>query len=128
LWRRSDRRRFDNYIPHAKGIVVDHLIHKDDHLDRTEAADLVMPRLNIALRVRRPGFADRYPTSRQEKPKKHEQDWFYRQQNSPHDTNMPLPPGHPRTWGAISREPYPESLMQATSMGMPRKGSNNASR
>lgn len=55
----------DKFLPHVKQIVGPHLLEvTPDHIDQQQAADLMVLTardLRIAVRVRRPGFADRYP-------------------------------------------------------------------
>ena len=60
-----NRRWSDQYLPQVKQIVAEHLLTEaPDPLDWNEATDLVNMDVNlrhIAVRVRRPGYADRYP-------------------------------------------------------------------
>lgn len=61
----SDRRWSDRFIPSIKYIVGPYLLVESDfEVDAHQAADLVVMRardMMIAARVRRPGYADRYP-------------------------------------------------------------------
>ena len=60
-----NRQWSDQFIPQIKSIVGSHLLQAaPDMLDMTQATDLVMldaRDMRIAARVRRPGYADRYP-------------------------------------------------------------------
>lgn len=63
---REDRAWSDRFIPTMKAIIGPMLLEvSDDFKDQKQAADLVIlstvKRLDIACRIRRPGFADRYP-------------------------------------------------------------------
>ena len=61
----SDKAWSDRFIPTIKGIVGPHLLVESTiHVDQTQACDLIVLRardMMIAARVRRPGYADRYP-------------------------------------------------------------------
>lgn len=61
----DDRRWSDQFIPDIKRLVGPHLLIETPlEIDRREAADLMIFRatnLRIAARVRRKGWADRYP-------------------------------------------------------------------
>ena len=60
-----DREWSDRYIPEIKAIVGSHLLVESPlEVDRRQATDLIVlnaRNLAIACRVRRPGYADRYP-------------------------------------------------------------------
>lgn len=60
-----DRAWSDQYIPHMKQIIGPHLLVESSFdVDTKRASDLVLMQaasLMIACRVRRPGYADRYP-------------------------------------------------------------------
>lgn len=62
---RSNRSWSDQFIPHIKEIVGPFLMCvTPDEIDMTQAADLMVftaRDMRIAARVRRPGFADKYP-------------------------------------------------------------------
>ena len=55
----------DRFLPHVKEIIGPHLLEvTPDQIDQQQAADLMVLTardLRIAVRVRRPGFAERYP-------------------------------------------------------------------
>lgn len=61
----ADRAWSDQYIPHMKQIIGPHLLVESSfEIDTKRASDLVLMQaaaLMIACRVRRPGYADRYP-------------------------------------------------------------------
>jgi hypothetical protein len=61
----QDRAWSDKYIPHMKQIIGPHLLVESSfEVDTKRASDLVLMQaaaLMIACRVRRPGYADRYP-------------------------------------------------------------------
>ena len=61
----SNRRWSDRYLPAAKRIIAEHILTEaPDALDMREATDLMMldaSTRRIAVRVRRPGYANRYP-------------------------------------------------------------------
>ncbi|SDY75967.1 hypothetical protein [Citreimonas salinaria] len=61
----TNRRWSDQYLPRVKQIIAEHLLTEaPDPLDWHEATDLVTMDVNlrhVAVRVRRPGYAQRYP-------------------------------------------------------------------
>lgn len=61
----ENRRWSDQYLPEVKRIVADHILTEaPDPLDWHEATDLVNMDVrlkHVAVRVRRPGYADRFP-------------------------------------------------------------------
>jgi hypothetical protein len=61
----SNRAWSDRFLPHVKEIIGPHLLEvTPDHIDQQQAADLMVLTardLRIAVRVRRPGYAEKYP-------------------------------------------------------------------